>query len=314
MKNGSLKNMFKSYDDIFNNSVNEISDEVVEIELDKLKGFEKHPFKIEDDDRFKELVDSIANQGVIVPGLARPLNDGTYEIISGHTRKKACEKLGLKTMPMIIKKVNDDEATVIMVDSNIQREIISICEKARAYRMKYDAIRHQGVMGGNSLEMISEKSGDNIRTIQRFIRLSFLIDELMGMLDEKTLSIRAGVELSYISIEEQKIVYDILSEYNYYLSEDEAKELRTLSKSIGLKKMVVFKTLGLITDKESINENVESEHKMLIKHKNKPFKIDRNKFNKYFPEEETDENIEIIIFELLEEWFESREKGGVTHE
>ena len=291
MNNLGLKNKFKSYDDLFRGSESDSELPVTDISIDKLVTFENHPFKVKNDERYKELKESIKAQGVIVPGVARSLSDGRYEIISGHTRKTICEELGIPTMPMIIKDVDKDTATVLMVDSNIQREIISISEKAKAYRMKYEAIKNQGI---NSLKAMSEESGDNAKTIQRFIRLGYLNDDLLFLLDEKKLGIRAGVEISYIKPEEQVILYEVLSEYNYKLSIDEAVRLRNLSESIGLKKSVIIKEIGISPTGEATAINNKSIKQSVS--------IKRKKLEKYFPAAYSVEEIETKIIEILDQW------------
>ncbi len=316
MKNEGLKSMFKSYDDIFQSSGSEQGEKVVEIPIKKLKSFKNHPFKIKNDDRFKELVESISIQGVMIPGVARPLSDGNYEIIAGHTRKKACEKLGIDSMPMIIKDVDDDTATVLMVDSNIQREVISISEKAKAYRMKFDAIKHQGFSGGNSYESLKEESGESERSIQRYVKLSYLTDDLLEMIDENFLGIRAGVELSFIkSRQELDDIYEVLLSEGHVLSISEAKELRKLSASIGLRKATILKTLGLANGKtDAKSDEGEKQEEKRKRPTKKGFKIDRSKITQYFDEEISDGEIEMIIIKLLDQWAKSNGKEVLANE
>lgn len=165
--------------------------QIVEIPLDKLVEFNRHPFRVEDDEKMDETVESIKDAGVIVPILVRPSmqenSKGMYEILSGHRRWHASKLAGKETIPAIIRECSNDEAVIVMVDSNIQREDISVTEKAKAYRMKYDALKHRGTGGGSTLVAMSENSGDNPKTIQRLIRLSFLSDDLLSMVEDKRL-------------------------------------------------------------------------------------------------------------------------------
>jgi ParB family chromosome partitioning protein len=184
---------------------------VENIPLAELTPFRNHPFKVKDDAEMAELIKSIADFGVLVPALARPTENG-YELISGHRRMAACKELGLETMPVIIRDMTDKEAIIAMVDSNLQREHILPSEKAFAYKMKYDAMKHQGTSRqlGTKLrtdEIIAEKSDDSARQIQRYIRLTNLIPELLTMMDEGKIAFSVGVELSYL---DNGLQYDLL--------------------------------------------------------------------------------------------------------
>ena len=153
---------------------------VTEVPLSDLHEFKGHPFRVLDDEKMEETVESVRQYGVLMPGIVRPRPEGGYEIIAGHRRKRACELVGLSTMPVLIKKYTDDEAVVAMVDTNIQREDILPSEKAHAYRMKYDAMKHQGSAGGNTFEEIGEAAGESARTVQRYICLSRLSEPPLG--------------------------------------------------------------------------------------------------------------------------------------
>ena len=195
--NSAEKIKLSSFDDLF-----EMSDEKKnmvekkEIPLEELHAFKNHPFKIREDAKMMEMVESIKERGVLVPGIVRIRPEGGYEIIAGHSRKRACELAGLKTMPMFIYNLTDDEAVITMVDTNIQREELLPSEKAKAYRMKFEAIKHQGKKG-NSLEAISSSSGDSKRSVQRYIRLANLTDELLEMVDEKKISVGQAHDIKY---------------------------------------------------------------------------------------------------------------------
>ena len=169
-----------SYNDLFGLSNEELSEEnaIREISLEDLHPFEGHPFRVLDDEKMNETVESVRKYGVLVPGIARPRKAGGYEIISGHRRHHASEIVGNKTMPMIIKNCSDDEATIIMVDANIQREDILLSEKAKAYKMKYEALKHQGKAGGITVDIMAEATGESNKTIQRYVWLANLTDDL----------------------------------------------------------------------------------------------------------------------------------------
>lgn len=207
----------QSYDEMFGLDTISPGDQkpegqIVNIPLNELYEFKDHPFRVLDDEKMEETVESIKEHGVLMPGIARPRKEGGYEIISGHRRRRASELAGKTEMPFIIKDYSDDEATVIMVDSNIQREDILISEKAKAYHMKYMAMKHQGTAGGISLDVMSEQTGESQKTVQRYIYLARLTDELLGLVDAKKLGVKQGVEISTLDTAQQEIVYKVLSE------------------------------------------------------------------------------------------------------
>ena len=182
-RNLGEKIKLSSYDDMFGTNEEDkkvmvVGDQIKDVALGELHPFKNHPFKVLDDEKMEEMVESVKQYGILVPAIARVRPEGGYELISGHRRHHAARLAGLEVMPVMIKECNDDEATVIMVDANIQREDISISEKAKAYRMKYDAMKHQGTSGGLSLAEMSEAAGESSKTIQRLIYLSNLTDEL----------------------------------------------------------------------------------------------------------------------------------------
>ena len=191
-KTGSAaKVKLNSFDDLFGTEQPQTgTEQVQEIALSELHEFKGHPFKVLDDEKMQETVESVREHGVLMPGIARPMKDGGYEIIAGHRRRHACELVGLTTMPMFIRDYTDDEATIIMVDSNIQREDILPSEKAKAYRMKYDAMKHQGSKeGGLTLGELGEAAGESAKTVQRYIWISRLSDSLLDMVDAKKIGI-----------------------------------------------------------------------------------------------------------------------------
>ena len=267
-------------------------DAVVEIPLADLYEFSGHPFRVLDDEKMDETVNSIKEHGVLIPSVVRPLMTGGYEIISGHRRKRACEIAGLETMPAIIKNYSDDEAVIAMVDSNIYREDILPSEKARAYKMKYEAVKHQGTSGGNSLDILSEGSNDSSKTIQRYIYLAGLSEDLLNMIDTKKIPLLAGVELSFLSEKEQRWVYDLVNTGEITISPSQATELKQYSSKKELTKAVV----ELILKKEKIKQR-----KLVLK---------KEKLDSYFDESVSEEEIEKTILMLLDEW--KNRKGGLT--
>ena len=207
-------------DSLFGNSdaikdIDSSKEEIIEVPLTDLHEFDGHPFKVIDDEKMEETVESIKKYGVIVPGIVRPRIKGGYEIVSGHRRKRASELAGLETMPVFVRNLSNDEATIVMVDSNLQREEILPSEKAKAYAMKYEALKHQGVAGdGISLDNMSDGTGDSRSKIQRYIWISRLNDDFLELLDTKKLGLSQAVDLSFLPAEEQEILYDVIWELN----------------------------------------------------------------------------------------------------
>ncbi len=228
-KTGSAtKVKLNSFDDLFGIEQPQSGiEQVQEIALTELHGFKEHPFKVLDDEKMQEMIESIREYGVLIPGIARLMKGGGYEIIAGHHRKYACEMVGLSTMPMFIRDYTDDEATIIMVDSNIQREDILPSEKSKAYRMKYDAMKHQGSKaGGLTLGELGEAAGESAKTVQRYIWISRLLDELLDMVDTKKIGIMQAVDLSFLSEDAQQWVLAVISENQTFgSSEIETQEV-----------------------------------------------------------------------------------------
>ena len=220
MKSSAKNIVLKSVDDIFQTEENRADaqrERVQEIPLDQLKPFRNHPFKVRDDQRMLDTVDSIREYGVLVPAIARPDPEGGYELISGHRRKRGCEMAGLQTMPVIIRNLDDDAAVLVMVDSNIQREELLPSERAFAYKMKLEALKHQGARSdltssqlGTKLradELLAQQAGESRNQVQRFIRLTELISELLDMVDERKLAFNPAVEVSYLKRDEQRMLW-----------------------------------------------------------------------------------------------------------
>lgn len=191
--NSAKKIRLASYDDLFGAGEPVSGETVTMVPVSLLHTFKNHPFRVLDDEKMRETVDSIKKFGVLVPGLVRPHPENGYEVISGHRRWRACELAGMEEMPVIIRRLDDDEATIIMADANIQREDILPSEKAKAYKMKSEAMRHQGSKGDrHTADMIGEAAGDSARTVQRYIRLAELIQELLDYVDENKIQMMAG--------------------------------------------------------------------------------------------------------------------------
>ena len=257
----------------------------IEIGINRIRSFKDHPFKVLDDDKMKETVESIKNYGVLMQGIARHRAEGGYEIIAGHRRKHGCELAGLSTMPVFIRNYTDDEATVIMVDTNIQREDILPSEKAKAYAMKYEAMKHQGKKGnGNSLDEVGEAAGESGKTVQRYIWLARLSDERLELVDKKKLGLVQGVDISFLSEEAQQWVEVVIEDSGVNVSTTQSAKL----KEYGKKGELTMPMVKLI-----LTEDKPKERKFTIK---------ADKLSKYFPEDFSNDEIEDVIYSLLEEW------------
>ena len=297
MKEQESKMILPSVDSLFMSQAERdmIDAEKVEyIDIDKIKDFPNHPFKVVKDDKMQELASSVKEYGVILPIMVRPKEDGTYEIVSGHRRKMAAQIAGLKDIKCIVKDLTDDEATIIMVDSNIQREEILPSERAFAYKMKLEAMKHQGIRNdltsrpvGDKLstEVLGEEVGESARQIQRYIRLTELIPEILQMVDDKKVAFRPAVELSYLSEENQYVLLNIM-EFNECTP--------SLAQAIRLKKL---EQEGNLTEEklETIMEQEKPNQKEQIK-----FGVE--KIQDYFPKGYTQEQMENKIKELLEKY------------
>ena len=236
MKYDTINLGLTGYDDLFMSSeerADRKKPKVEEIAISELRPFKDHPFRVKEDEEMEQLKKSIHESGVLVPALARPTEDG-YELISGHRRMAACAALGLETMPVIVRKLTDEEAVIAMVDSNLQREHLLPSEKAFAYKMKYEALKHQGTSRqvGTKLrtdEEIAEEGSDSARQIQRYIRLTNLIEPILKMVDEERIALTPAVELSYLQRFEQIALYRIMERDDVTPSVYQAKQLRQLS-------------------------------------------------------------------------------------
>ena len=273
-----------SFDDLFGGAENTAGDQIINVKLADLHTFKGHPFRVLDDEKMEETTESISKYGVLVPGLARPRAGGGYEIIAGHRRKRGSELAGLDTMPVIVRNYTDDEATIIMVDSNIQREDILPSEKARAYAMKYEAMKHQGSKGGSTLDEVGEAAGESGKTVQRYVWLARLSDELLDMVDAKKLGISQGVDISFLPEEQQQYVLVVLQETGASVSNAQSAKLKEYGKS---------GELTLAMARLILAEEKPKERKVTIK---------GDKISRFFSEDYSTDDIEGIIIQLLEEW------------
>lgn len=307
MKSSAKNIVLKSVDDIFQTEENRADarrERVQEIPLDQLKPFKNHPFKVRDDQRMLDTVDSIREYGVLVPAIARPDPEGGYELISGHRRKRGCEMAGLQTMPVIIRDLDDDAAVLVMVDSNIQREELLPSERAFAYKMKLDAIeRVKGrpkkvgqvvpdFQGKRSTEVVAEGTGESYRQVQRFIRLTELISELLDMVDERKLAFNPAVEVSYLKRDEQRMLLEAM---------DAEQTTPSLSQAQRLKK---FSQEGRLT--EEAMSAIMSEEKKSDMDK---VTLRSDTLRKYFPKSYTPKQMEQTIIKLLDVWQKQRQKN-----
>lgn len=266
-----------------------------EIPLDQLKPFRNHPFKVRDDQRMLDTVDSIREYGVLVPAIARPDPEGGYELISGHRRKRGCEMAGLQTMPVIIRDLDDDAAVLVMVDSNIQREELLPSERAFAYKMKLEALKHQGARSdltssqlGTKLradELLAQQAGESRNQVQRFIRLTELISELLDMVDERKLAFNPAVEVSYLKRDEQRMLLEAM---------DAEQTTPSLSQAQRLKK---FSQEGRLT--EEAMSAIMSEEKKSDMDK---VTLRSDTLRRYFPKSYTPKQMEQTIIKLLDVW------------
>lgn len=281
----AAKIKLSSYEDLFGgSSAQDTGEQIINAPLAEIYDFKDHPFKVLDDEKMEETTESIRLYGVLVPGIARPRSGGGYELISGHRRKRGSKRAGKADMPIIVRNYTDDEATIIMVDSNIQREDILPSEKAKAYAMKYEAMKHQGSKGGSTLDEVGEAAGESGKTVQRYVWLARLSDELLDLVDAKKIGISQGVDISFLTGEQQRYVLEILLETGASVSSAQAAKLKEYGKSGELTRAMVRLIL---------TEEKPKERKVTIK---------GDKISRYFPEEYSNDEIEDVIIRLLEEW------------
>ena len=285
-----------TYEDIFGGPVS--LNEVQYVDMNQLHDFKDHPFQVKDDEDMEKLVESIKQQGVLDPAIVRNRPEGGYEIISGHRRRHAAVRAGLRDIPVIIRDISDDEATLAMVDANLHREKLLPSEKAKAYKMKMEALSSQGKRNDltscqlgtrfRADEAIAENSADSARTIQRFIRLTELLPSLLTMVDENIIKVGVGVELSYLSKEEQQILLSIIERENIHPSLTQAKELHHMSKDGECSEVAMFKLLAVSSVKE---RRVVLGEDILMK---------------YFHADMSDDEMKKVIIRLLDDWLDGR--------
>lgn len=269
-------------------------DGTIEVNLTELHEFKNHPFRVIDDEKMQELAESIKVNGVLSPALVRKRSEGGYELISGHRRKRACEMAGLSKMPVIVKELSDDEATIIMVDANIQREEILPSEKAFAFKMKMEAMSHQGVSNGKiTADEIGADNGVSGRQVKRYIRLTMLIPELLQLVDEKKLPFVVGVEISYLDEEFQEVIYKNLME-GKKVGKNEIHSLRQ-NEELEEGELTIYDIEGLLFPEKA-------------KKKISNVTLNQRKLAKYFTPDYEAEQIEEIILSLLEKWNEEQRK------
>ena len=277
------------------------TESVVNIPIDKLKDFADHPFSVRDDDAMQQTVESIREYGVLVPAIARPLEDGTFELISGHRRKHACELAGIETMPVIVRDLDRNAAIIIMVDSNLQRENILPSEKAKAYKMKLEAIKRQGkrhdltstqvVSKLRSNEEIGQAVNESRETIRRYIRLTELEPQLMQMVDEGKIAMTPAVEISYLKPEEQKLLIETIDSEQATPSLSQAQRMKRLSQE------------GKLNDDAMLGIMMEQK-----KPETWDLKLPMDKIRKYFPRSYTPQRMEETIIKLLDMWMKKRQR------
>lgn len=303
MKSSARNIELKSVDDLF--ATEEIREDtqrekVQNIPLEELHPFKNHPFKVKDDAAMQDTVDSVREYGVLVPAIARPDPNGGYELIAGHRRHHASELAGKETMPVIIRDLDDDAATIIMVDSNLQREELLPSERAFAYKMKLEALKHQGARTdltssqvGTRLradELIAQQSGESRNQIQRFIRLTELIPNLLDMVDERKIAFNPAVELSYLKKEEQTLLLEAM---------DSEQATPSLSQAQRLKKFSQQKMLSLDVMRAVMSEEKKTDLDRVT--------LKNETLRRYFPKSYTPKQMEDTIIKLLEGWYKKRQ-------
>ena len=287
-----------SYDDIFETDESRAESQlerVQSIRLSALVPFKEHPFKVVDDEAMLRTTESIAEYGVLTPLIARPLEDGSYEIISGHRRAHAAELSGLTEVPVLVRRMDDDAATVLMVDSNLQRENILPSERAFAYKMKLEALNHQGErtditsvqveQKSKSRESLAKETGQSEATVFRFIRLTKLIPDLLDMVDQKQISFNPAVELSYLKPEEQEMFLQAMDEVQAAPSLSQAQRLKKLSQEDGF---------TLDAAREIMNEVKKGDLERVT--------FRNEQLRKYFPRSYTTQQMQNTILKLLDQW------------
>ena len=293
----------KSYEDLFKDDKGRKTEEIVPMDIKELKPYAEQPFKVLLDSSMDELCESIAQNGVLSPIIARPHPEGGYEILSGHRRVKACELLRLTEVPVVVKNLDDDTAAILLVDSNLQRETILPSEKAFAYKLKLEAMNRKlgrpskenvgqivpDLLGKRSTEIVGEQYGDSYKQVQRYIRLTNLIYPLLDLVDKNEMAMSAGVELSYLGTKHQAKIYEVV----------ERESPPSIAQAVKLRK---YAEEGNLDDKmiENILSSEKEEKVKLV--------IYEDKLRRYFPKNYTKEQIEDTVMKLIQKWHKNREK------
>ena len=301
MPKNSLNVLLKGADDIFSTEESrqeQQREQVQQIPIGELFPFKNHPFKVLDDESMQRTVESVEQYGVLSPLIARPRPEGGYEIISGHRRQHAAQLAGLETLPVIVRNMDDDAAVLLMVDSNLQRENILPSERAFAYKMKLEALKNQGARsdltcgqfghklnGAKARDIVADESGDNARNVQRFIRLTSLIPELLDMVDEKKIAFNPAVELSYLDESQQRDFLEAMNDTQNAPSLSQAQRLKRLAQEGHFSYDVAFAVMG--------EEKKDELDKVVIKN---------DTLRKYFPRSYTPKQMEDTIIKLLDQW------------
>ena len=301
MPKNSLNVSLKGADDIFSTEESrqeQQREQVQQIPIGELFPFKNHPFKVLDDESMQRTVESVEQYGVLSPLIARPRPEGGYEIISGHRRQHAAQLAGLETLPVIVRQMDNDAAVLLMVDSNLQRENILPSERAFAYKMKLEALKNQGarsdltcgqfghkLIGAKARDIVADESGDNARNVQRFIRLTSLIPELLDMVDEKKIAFNPAVELSYLDESQQRDFLEAMNDTQNAPSLSQAQRLKRLAQEGHFSYDVAFAVMG--------EEKKDELDKVVIKN---------DTLRKYFPRSYTPKQMEDTIIKLLDQW------------
>ena len=306
MRSSAAKIKLTSVDDLFSSEESRADasrERVVELPLAELHPFKNHPFKVLDDEKMLDTAESIREHGVLIPAIVRPREEGGYEIVAGHRRHHASQIAGLDTMPAIIRDLDDDAATIIMVDSNLQRESILPSERAWAYRMKLDAMKRQGKRtdltcgqvghkSEKSVMRVADEAGESVKQVQRFIRLTELIPPLLDMVDERKIAFNPAVELSYLKPEEQFELLDAM---------DSEQATPSLSQAQRLKKFSQEGHLSIDVMRAIMSEEKKNELDRVT--------LTSDKLHKYFPKSYTPQQMEQVILKLLEGWHHRRQQA-----
>ena len=307
MPKGSLNVSLKGADDIFSTEESrqeQQREQVQQIPIGELFPFKNHPFKVLDDESMQRTVESVEQYGVLSPLIARPRPEGGYEIISGHRRQHAAQLAGLETLPVIVRNMDDDAAVLLMVDSNLQRENILPSERAFAYKMKLEALKNQGARsdltcgqighksnGAKARDIVADESGDNARNVQRFIRLTNLVPELLDMVDEKKIAFNPAVELSYLDESQQRDFLEAMEDTQNAPSLSQALQLKKIAQQGEFSYEKAFDVMG--QEKKSEKDTVTIKNETL---------------RKYFPRSCTPKQMEEKIIQLLDAWQKKQQR------